>query len=380
MAFLRPDADDLDGNWTTQAGSTTLFNVLDEETPDDADYIRSGPAPVNDIARLRLSDPVGGVNTSQDVTVRYRYGKSGPGKIDMTVRLKEGTTTRATWTHTNVGTSLTTAAQVLSGGEKSSIADWSNLFIEFEANQSVSAITIENVSAQTSSGDVPISYTIDRDDATVKAVVFAATEPNPTAAQMDGGGVYVSQGTVSLTNSGSAINLDIVGAFNGSVKLALLPTGGGDADVVVSSAFILDTTAPTLSALTGTQTGQTTANAGVTSNEAGGVIYFGVRPTAATVLTAAQLIAGAGGAGVAWATDTSPLANSSNAASFTGLTAGTAYRVDAVQVDSKGNTSAVVSSAEFTTAAAGSWSISGSSITASPTVTPPTVSGSSITG
>jgi hypothetical protein len=51
----------------------------------------------------------------------------------------------------------------------------------------------------------------------------------------------VDQGTVSLTTTGSPINLTIVGDFNGSVKMALLPTGGGNGSVAVSSAFTLVT-------------------------------------------------------------------------------------------------------------------------------------------
>jgi hypothetical protein len=114
-------------------------------------------------------------------------------------------------------------------------------------------ITIVSVSTQESDGDVPVNYTIDKNDATVECVVFAAAEPNPDAADFGGANpTYVDQGTVSLTTSGSPINLTITGTFAGSVKLALLPTGGGDGDVVVSSAFTLDTTAPTISTLSPT--------------------------------------------------------------------------------------------------------------------------------
>jgi hypothetical protein len=184
MAFLRPDADDLDGNWTTQAGSTTLFDVLDETVADDADYIKSGNAPINDIVRLRLSDPAGGVNTSQPVTVRYRYGKSGPGQIDIIVRLKEGTTTRASWSHTNVGTSLTTAAQVLTGGEKSAITNWSNLFIEFEATASGAFVNPDFTSLSYASpgggepNELTLSYTYGGAD-TLVAYGVTSTEATP---------------------------------------------------------------------------------------------------------------------------------------------------------------------------------------------------------
>ena len=112
-------------------------------------------------------------------------------------------------------------------------------------------ITITSVSSQGTDGDVPINYTIDIDDSTVEAVVFVSTEADPVASDFNGGSAaaYVDQGTVALTTSGSPINMTVTGTFDGLVKLALLPTGGGDSDVVVSSAFTIDTTAPTVSTL-----------------------------------------------------------------------------------------------------------------------------------
>jgi hypothetical protein len=113
----------------------------------------------------------------------------------------------------------------------------------------------------------------------------------------------------------------------------------------------VDATAATLSSPVATQTGATTADWSITSNEAAGVVYAGVRPTASAALTSPQLIAGSGGAGVAWSTDTTMTADANNGGTFTGLTAETAYRVDYVAVDDWGNVGSVVSSAEFTTAA-----------------------------
>jgi hypothetical protein len=107
----------------------------------------------------------------------------------------------------------------------------------------VATITIEGVGLQDGEGDLPISYTISRDDAGVQAVLFAATAPNPLAADFGGGGAptYVDQGTLSLTKLGGPLAFDVVGSFTGSYRLALLPTNGDDDDVVVSDAFILTT-------------------------------------------------------------------------------------------------------------------------------------------
>lgn len=135
LSYLRPDADDATGNWVNESGTATLWPSIDETTASDSDFIRSGDNASADIARVRLSNPVLGVDTAQAVQVGYRYRKQGAATINLTVRLKEGTTTRASWVHSAISTAYVTQTQTLSAGEKSSITDWSNLFLEFEANE-----------------------------------------------------------------------------------------------------------------------------------------------------------------------------------------------------------------------------------------------------
>jgi len=136
--YLLPDADNSIGSWTDQAGGTTnIYQSIDESFPaNDSDYVRSELNPQNSTYKVSLSNPSSGVDTAKTHTVRYRYGKqiSGSQQIDITVRLMEGVATIASWTHTNVSTTLTTAEQTLSAGEVSSISDYTNLFLEFEAN------------------------------------------------------------------------------------------------------------------------------------------------------------------------------------------------------------------------------------------------------
>ena len=73
--FLRPDADSSDGSWLNASSSNTdLYASVDESTFDDADYIRSS-ATDGDTVRLRLSDPLTGVD--QPLIVRYRCLSEG---------------------------------------------------------------------------------------------------------------------------------------------------------------------------------------------------------------------------------------------------------------------------------------------------------------
>jgi hypothetical protein len=130
--FMQPSADSIDGTWTNQAGGSELFSVLDEAATDDADYIQSIGSPASDVCKIKLSNPT--TTPGQPFIVAYRYRKSGTAQIDLTVRLLEGTTQIAAWSHTNIVSTFVTGEQTLSGAQFSAIGDFNNLFIEFNAN------------------------------------------------------------------------------------------------------------------------------------------------------------------------------------------------------------------------------------------------------
>lgn len=104
-----------------------------------------------------------------------------------------------------------------------------------------------------------------------------------------------------------------------------------------------DTTAPTLTSPTGTQTGSTTASGTVSTDEGNGTLYYlasvNATETAATVKAAASQAVSATG---------------SQSVSFTGLAASTTYYAHYCHRDAAGNDSTVSNSASFTTAAAAS--------------------------
>lgn len=130
---LIPDGDISDGNWLNQAGSNTnLYQSLDETpTYSETDWARVEPSGTPNAFQVSLSnaeDP--GVSTGH--VVRYRYGKAGTAIMNLTVRLKQGTTTIASWVHGSIGAN-TTAEQTLTAGEANSITDYTDLRLEFEA-------------------------------------------------------------------------------------------------------------------------------------------------------------------------------------------------------------------------------------------------------
>lgn len=104
-----------------------------------------------------------------------------------------------------------------------------------------------------------------------------------------------------------------------------------------------DTTAPTLTSPTGTQTGANTANGSVSTNEANGTLYR------LASLSASETGAAVKAANITQAVTATGVQN----VSFTGLTQNTSYFAHYLHRDAAGNDSAVVTSASFTTAAGG---------------------------
>jgi hypothetical protein len=134
---VAPDGDIATGTWTTDTGATATFAAIDEATASDADYDQSSLNPVTtDTFRVSLAD-VSDPAVSTGHVVKYRYGKDVDGGDAMTlvVRLMQGATQIAAWTHTDVPAGFTTANQTLSGAEADNITDYTNLDLVFEATK-----------------------------------------------------------------------------------------------------------------------------------------------------------------------------------------------------------------------------------------------------
>lgn len=123
--YSRPTSDVSAGTWTASSGSD-LFAMLDETAANDSDYIVTTGVSTCEVALGSLTDPY--VSTGH--IVRYRISATGGGII---VRLRQGTTTIASWTHSPAPTSLTTYEQTLSGAEADSITSYAALKLQFEA-------------------------------------------------------------------------------------------------------------------------------------------------------------------------------------------------------------------------------------------------------
>jgi hypothetical protein len=120
-----PASDISDGAWVASDSSGNLYDMLDDVS--DADYIYTMSNSTCEVEIGDLFDPA----TSEGHVVGYRI--SGNGSANLTVTLKQGASTIASWTHTPAPTSPTSYERTLSGAEADAITDYSDLRISFQA-------------------------------------------------------------------------------------------------------------------------------------------------------------------------------------------------------------------------------------------------------
>jgi hypothetical protein len=136
IQIARPDSDVALGSWTDQDGGTTnIWQTIDEILANDADYIKSSVDPSADTYECGLTN-VEDPTIHTDHGVSYRYKKSiTSGQIDLVVKLLQGSTEIASWSHLNIGDGLLTAEQELTEEQAAVITDYTDLRIRFVASK-----------------------------------------------------------------------------------------------------------------------------------------------------------------------------------------------------------------------------------------------------
>ena len=204
--------------------------------------------------------------------------------------------------------------------------------------------------------DKTVSATITEQNPERFFVVGVANPSTPSAAQIvagTGGGILeAAQGF--YTAGYQEILVEFTNGSIDEIHFVFRDAAGNTSDIEIIPGVVVDVTAPVVSGVSGTSTGETTADWSATSDEAGGAMFAAARLATDATLPAADIEQGTGNA-VAISVDASPTADANNGGSFTGLTSATEYDIDVFQRDASGNESAVVASAaSFTTASANS--------------------------
>ena len=146
--FARPSADtDNTGAFTDQsAGSTNIYQAIDEPSASDADYIQSPVSPVNDTYTTALTSVTNpNLSTGHTMRMRTSLDQNNQETISFIQELREGYlsegspgTLIATSTRGAVGgasaTTWTDTTYNLTGGEADAITDYASLFYRFDVD------------------------------------------------------------------------------------------------------------------------------------------------------------------------------------------------------------------------------------------------------
>jgi hypothetical protein len=125
-----PISDVSTGGWTV----TPLWSKLDETVADDADYVSSSLNPVADTGEVLLAPTSVPVNMAGH-TLSIRAGYTGPGPVNLTLSLVQGSTVIATTTYTGIASAFTTLTLTLSEGEAATITDRTDLRARWSATK-----------------------------------------------------------------------------------------------------------------------------------------------------------------------------------------------------------------------------------------------------
>jgi hypothetical protein len=142
--YGRPESDITKTSFVNQvASSANLWNVLDEVTPDNADFIVSNTSPVNNVYVCKLSsmtDPL--TNTGHVVNFTYaRSVDTNAEQIDLIAELRQNYANEASQgTHiantvvSDIPYTWTANTITLTLAQAESITDYANLFLRFVFN------------------------------------------------------------------------------------------------------------------------------------------------------------------------------------------------------------------------------------------------------
>jgi hypothetical protein len=141
--FLRPIEDTIIGGYSDAgAGTTDIFESIDEVSPSDVDYVGSREPPINDpyVTRLTAAEAAT-VNTDHLVRTRVRAAIGSEWGIDYFLELRESYVDEddkgeliKQWIHALIPTTFTTYEDTLSEAEASNIGEPAELFLRMTFN------------------------------------------------------------------------------------------------------------------------------------------------------------------------------------------------------------------------------------------------------
>lgn len=126
----RPDSDVSAGGWTAEGGPSSLYDCLNESSPDDGDYIEATANATCELGLSEVTDPESGAGH----VLRWRMQGNGSAAPERCrAYLYEGATLRAAGGLEVSRGAWATQEYTLDAAEADSITDYTNLSIKIDA-------------------------------------------------------------------------------------------------------------------------------------------------------------------------------------------------------------------------------------------------------
>lgn len=129
MTDYHPTTTVSSGSWTPSTGAT-LYETIDDPVADDGDYDLSSTNPTADAMEVSGF----GITSLASGNLIVKYRIKADASCPASLVLREGTTTRKTWTHATVPADWTQYEQTLTTAETATIVDPTQLRVQTIAN------------------------------------------------------------------------------------------------------------------------------------------------------------------------------------------------------------------------------------------------------
>jgi hypothetical protein len=161
--FARPNSDILNDNaWSDLVGGNNngiLYDEINEAIRNDTNFVRSGPLSLLDTTEtwvVGLSNTIDPrVDSNHMVRYVYRKDLADGNQIDITVRLLQGSTVIASWSHNNINQNFQLATQTLTATQARTITDYSNLRLSFNGVHTGGGVLARSVDISWAEVEIP---------------------------------------------------------------------------------------------------------------------------------------------------------------------------------------------------------------------------------
>ncbi|MBI5145754.1 MAG: fibronectin type III domain-containing protein [Thaumarchaeota archaeon] len=185
LQYGRPNSDISKGLWTDTSGGNgngIMYDEVNEVTQSNNNYaasrnLGSGTASDTWVAGLSgVNDPL--VSNNHQVKYAYKKSANSGSTLRLAVTLLQGSTTIATWTHSNISSGWVLRTQTLTAAQTNTISDYANLRLQFTATCTTCTSTLRSVQVSWVDLEIPNAPTVPGAPTSLSATAVSSSQLN----------------------------------------------------------------------------------------------------------------------------------------------------------------------------------------------------------